>query len=111
MASKIVVIISTSDVEKARTGAMYAKNALKHGWMEDVKIFIFGPAQKLLLEDIELQKFVKEVSELKETPIVCQYISERDGNSKDLKKIGVEVKPVGRLISEFINDGFVPMVW
>ena len=49
MEGKLVVIISTSDVKKARTGAMYAINALKHGWMEEVKIFFFGPAQDLLL--------------------------------------------------------------
>jgi len=48
MESRIVVIISSSAAVKARTGAMYAINALKHGWMEDVKIIIFGPEQDLL---------------------------------------------------------------
>ena len=111
MAGKIVIIISTSDREKARTAAMYAKNALLQGWMEEVKIFFFGPAQKLLLEDVELQKFVAEVSALEEIPIACEFISERDGNSMHLEEIGVEVEPVGHRISEYINDGFVPMVW
>lgn len=111
MANKIVIIISTSDLEKAQTAAMYAKNALLQGWMEEVKIFFFGPAQKLLLEDAELQKFVKEVYSLNEIPIACEFISDRDGNSDDLYKIGVGIEPVGHLISEYINDGFVPMVW
>jgi hypothetical protein len=111
MAGKIVIIISTSDKEKARTAAMYAKNALLQGWMEEVKIFFFGPAQKLLLEDLELQKFVEEVSALEEVPVACEFISERDGNSNDLENIGVHIEPVGHQISEYINDGFVPMVW
>ena len=33
MSGKLLVIISTSDPEKARTGAMYGVNALKFGWM------------------------------------------------------------------------------
>lgn len=111
MAGKIVVIISTSDIEKARTGAMYAKNALLNGWMDEVKIFFFGPAQKLLLEDKELQSFVEEISALGETPIACKFISERDNNSADLAKVGTQVEYVGSPISKYINDGYIPMVW
>ena len=111
MAGKIVVIISTSDIEKARTGAMYAKNALLNGWMDEVKIFFFGPAQKLLLEDKELQNFVEEISALGETPIACKFISERDNNSEDLAKVGAQVEYVGSPISKYINDGYIPMVW
>ncbi len=111
MAKKIVIIISTSDLEKARTGAMYAKNALFQGWMEEVKIFFFGPAQKLLLEDAELQNFVEKVRAMEETPIACKFISDRDNNSEQISKLGVSVEPVGSLISDLINDGYVPMVW
>ena len=111
MAAKIVVIISTSDLGKARTAAMYAKNALLQGWMEEVKIFFFGPAQQLLLEDSELQNFVDEVRAMEEIPIACKFISDRDKNSEQISKLGVQVEPVGSLISDYINDGYLPMVW
>ena len=49
MTDKLVVIISTSDPEKALTGMMYAINTVKNHWMEEVKLFFFGPAEELLL--------------------------------------------------------------
>lgn len=111
MVEKIVVIISTSDLEKAHTAAMYVKNALFQGWIEEVKIFFFGPAQDLLLEDKELQAFVEDVRAMKEIPIACKFISERDLTSEKLSQIGVKVESVGFQISELIKNGYVPMVW
>ena len=111
MNGKIVVIISTSDLGKARTAAMYVKNALFQGWMEKVKIFFFGPAQDLLLEDEELQEFVNDVRAMEETPIACKFISERDNTGEQLSQLGVKVESVGYQISELIKKGYVPMVW
>ena len=111
MVGKLVVIISTSDPAKARTGAMYAINALKFGWMEEVRIFFFGPAQDLLLEDAELRKYVEEYKAMEETPIACKYISERDNKSDRICELGIKVEYVGKMISDLINEGYVPMVW
>ncbi len=111
MTGKIVVIISTSDAKKARTGAMYAVNALKHGWMEEVKIFFFGPAQDLLLEDAELQNYMKEYQSMEETAVACRYISDRDKKSEQIQALGIKVEYVGKMISDYINEGYVPMVW
>lgn len=111
MDGKLVVIISTSDAEKARTGAMYAINALKHGWMAEVKIFFFGPAQNLLLEDPELQNYMKEYEAMEESAVACKYIADRDKKSNQICALGVKVEYVGKLISDLIHEGYVPMVW
>ena len=111
MVGKLVVVISTSNEEKARTAAMYAINALKYGWMEEVKIFFFGPAQNLLLEDIELQKYMKEYEAMEESAVACKYISDRDQKSKQICELGIKVEYVGKMISDLINDGYTPMVW
>ena len=100
-----------SDAGKARTGAMYAVNALKHGWLEDVKIIFFGPAQDLLLEDAELQNYIKEYQTMEETAVACKYISDRDKISEQLSEIGIQVEYVGKMISDYILDGYIPMVW
>jgi len=111
MNGKIVVIISTSDAEKARTGAMYAINALKHGWMEEVNIFFFGPAQDLLLEDAELQNYLQEYKSMQESAVACKYISDRDKKSEQIRALGIKVEYVGKTISDYINEGYVPMIW
>ena len=60
MTNKLLVIISAAEPGVARTGMMYAVNALKNVWMEDVKVFFFGPAQELLTQDAELQQLLAE---------------------------------------------------
>jgi hypothetical protein len=111
MSDKIVVIISTSEASKARTGAMFAINALKHGWLEEVKVFIFGPAEELLLRDVELQEMLKAYQLMEETPVACKFIADRDGVSQGIAALGVRVEYVGKMISDLIKDGYTPMVW
>ncbi len=111
MSDKVLVIISTSDAGKARTGAMYALNTLKYGWMEDAKIIIFGPAQDLLLVDKGFQNLIKEYQEIEESVIACKFISDRDEKSEALTKIGIQVAYVGKMISNYIKEGYVPMIW
>ena len=79
MVDKTVAIISTAEVEKAYTGMMYAVNALKQKWMEEVT--------------------------------ACKFIAERDGTTGKIETLGVTVDFVGKMISDLVKDGYVPMVW
>jgi hypothetical protein len=111
MNDKLLVIISTAELEVARTGMMYAVNALKNLWMEDVKVFIFGPAQETLTEDEEFQKLLLDYHAQDKTAVACKFIADRDGNAKQTAALGVEIEYVGTMISDLIKDGYVPMVW
>jgi hypothetical protein len=110
MSDKAVVIISTGEVEKAITGLMWAQNAMIHGWMEDIKVIFFGPAQDLVLKDEQVKKMAKEIAE-GDKPIFCKFLSDRDGNSDQLTEIGMEVKYVGPMIADLIKTGYVPLVF
>jgi len=111
MTDKLLAIISTAEAEKARTGAMYAVNALKFGWMEEVKLFFFGPAQELLLKDEPLQQLVKEYQSMEETAIACKYIADGNDSSEKTSELGIKVDYVGKAISDLIKEGYAPMVW
>ncbi|NQV14555.1 DsrE family protein [bacterium] len=111
MSSKILVIISTGDPSKAQTGMMYTVNALKNAWMEDVKLFFFGPAEATLLQDERLQHLLEEYQNEGESVVACKIIADRDGHAKDISALGVQVQYVGQQISSLIQDGYVPMVW
>ncbi len=111
MSDRIIAIISTNEPGKARTGTMFAVNALKHGWLEDVKLFIFGPAEELLLRDAEMQRMLKEYQQMEETAVACKFIADRDGTSQKIAALGVRVEFVGKMISDLIKDGYTPMVW
>lgn len=111
MSDKIISIISTSEVGKARTGVMHALNSLKHGWLEEVKLIFFGPAEQLMLEDTEIQNMLKEYQHMEESAVACKFIADRDGVSEKIDAMGVKVEFVGKMIADYIKQGYIPLVW
>ncbi len=110
MSSKIVVIITSGEKPVVETALMYAKNTLKHKWLEDVKTILFGPSQQLVANDPVLSKEVQEICSAGEA-IACKFISDNDGSSESLSKLGVKILYVGTIIADLIKQGYVPMVW
>lgn len=110
MSSKLLVIVATSDKEKAQTALMYAKNAMKRGWLDNVKVVYFGPSEKMIVEDPILSDQAQDIAEAGGS-IACKYISDRDGVSEKIEKLGVQVEYVGNIVSDLIKDGYIPMVW
>jgi hypothetical protein len=110
MSSKVMVIISTAEKAKALTGIMYAVNAQKNKWVDDLKVIFFGPFENLLCEDEEVIKAASNLLDY-ETPIACKFLSDRDGISDRLEKMGINVDYVGTIISGFIEEGYTPMVF
>lgn len=110
MGDKALVIISTAEREKALTGLMWAKNALNRGWMDEVKVIFFGPAQGLVLENEAVKEAALEIAET-EKPVFCKFLSDRDGQSKQIEELGLVVDYVGSLIAGLIKDGYVPLVF
>ena len=110
MSSKLLVIIATGDKAKALTGLMYAKNAIKREWLDEVKVVYFGPSEQLMYEDAEVADAAIEVAGMSES-YACKAISDRDGISEKINEMGVKVEYVGTIISDYIKQGYVPMVW
>ena len=110
MSDKLLVIISSGDREKVLTALMYAKNTIKFGWIPDVRVMFFGPAENLLASDTDVKGSAAELANYG-TPLACKFLSDRDGISDHIEAIGVEVDYVGTIIADLIKDGYVPMVW
>ena len=110
MASKVMVIISTAEKNKALTGIMYAVNAQKNKWVADLKVIFFGPFENLLCKDEEVVQAASQLLDY-ETPIACKFLSDRDGLSEKIEKMGINVDYVGSLISGYIEEGYTPLVF
>ena len=110
MSAKVMVIISTAEKDKALTGILYAKNAQKNKWVDDVRIIFFGPFENLVCEDDDVIKAASELLDY-QTPIACKFLSDRSGTSDKLTELGFNVEYVGALISDSIKAGYVPMVF
>jgi hypothetical protein len=105
-----MVIISTAEKQKALTGIMYATNAQKKKWVDDVKVIFFGPFENLMCEDEEVAQAASGLLDY-QTPIACKFLSDRDNISSKLEELGVNVDYVGSLISGYIDEGYVPLVF
>lgn len=110
MVSKLLVIVATSDKEKALAALMYTGNALRRGWMDDVKVVFFGPSERLMVEDEEVSARAREISKTVGS-FACKAISDRDEISGEIADLGVKVEYVGTIVSDLIKSGYVPMVW
>lgn len=111
MTDGILVIIASGEEapEKAFTGMMYAVNAKKNKWFENVSMMLFGPSEEFIAKaDSESKpaQLLKSAVDIGITPIACKGISDRDDLTFDLKNLGVEVEYVGSIISSFIKKGY-----
>lgn len=110
MNAKVLVILSTAEKEKALSGLLYTANVLKRGWLPEVKVVFFGPFEKLLVQDKEVQEKAAEVLN-QVTPVACKFISDNEGISEELQNLGYDVEYVGKIISDYLMEGYVPLVF
>ena len=110
MSTKLLVIIASGDREKVLTALMYAKNTIKYGWLEDVRVIFFGPSENLLVGDTDITSSATELAGLGQ-PIACKFLSDRDNISERIVSLGITVDYVGTIIADLLKDGYTPMVW
>lgn len=110
MSSKLLVIIATGEKKKALAGLLYARNAQANKWLDDVKVVFFGPSEQLMVQDEDVMAEAIEMASMGEI-FACKALSDRYKVSDAIEELGVRVEYVGTIVSDFIKDGYVPMVW
>lgn len=114
MADGVLVIISSGKeaVDRAMTGMMYAYNALKYGWLQDVQVVFFGPSEELIISDNpEVRKMLENLMKQGVKPFACSAIAKGNGIETGLLQIGMDVLPVGPLISSYIKKGYATLTF
>jgi hypothetical protein len=66
---------------------------------------IWGPSDKLLIENNELQEIVKKIGKAGVKILACKACADRYNASKKLEELGVEVKYTGDVLTNFIKEG------
>lgn len=103
---ELVVIWASGDKEIAtKMLFMYAGNAMKHGWWESIELIVWGPSAKLLSEDEELQQKIKEMILQGIQVEACKACSDSYGVSEVLENLGIEVRYLGKTLTEYLKSG------
>jgi hypothetical protein len=103
--AKLVVVWSSGDREVAlKMVFMYTFNAKKHGWWDDITFIVWGPSEKLLAEDEELQNYLRKMFDVGIRVEACKACSDMYGVSESLAALGVDVKYMGIPLTEYIKE-------
>ncbi len=111
MHSKVIVIISSADEELIWTGIFYATKGTRNSFMDDIRLVLWGPSERIISENNELQGMIREYQEFGNPVYACKTCSDRYDVSEKLEKLGYEVDYVGSIVSGWIKEGFVPFNW
>jgi hypothetical protein len=103
---ELVVLWTSGDREVAlKMAFMYTfnSNRFKWGW-KGVTLIVWGPSAKLLAEDQELQEHIIEMKEAGIKLQACKKCSDMYGVSDDLKRLGIEVKYMGKALTDYLRE-------
>ena len=103
---ELVVLWTSGDREVAlKMAFMYTFNSkrFKWGW-KNVTLVVWGPSAKLLSEDKELQEHIVDMKEKGVKLLACKKCSDLYGVSGDLRQLGIEVKYMGKPLTDYLRD-------
>lgn len=110
MQQTLYILWASSDPLSARHMVfMYANNALRHGWWQQVHIIVWGSSAKLLAEDKCLQNELRKFIQLGGQVSVCRRCAEKLGVLVLLQKLEgldeLNIYYLGEFFTQLIKDG------
>ena len=104
-AEKLAVLWTSGDPFVAhKVCFMYTHNAKKAGWWNEVQLIVWGPSSKLLAEDKKLQTAAKAMMADGVVIKACKACADSYGVSDDLAALGIEVKYMGKPLTEMLKS-------
>ncbi len=103
---RLNILWTTSDKETVTNMmSMYGVNALKNGWWDEINIIIWGESTKFVSENPEIQKELIKMIEGGITFEACKACADKLNASEILSGLGVDVKYMGKPLTQYIKSG------
>jgi hypothetical protein len=101
---KLAVVWTSGDADVAhKVCFMYTHAAKTAKWFDDVTLIIWGPSSRLLAGDKELQAKIKAMMDSGVVVKACIVCANMYGVTDDLRAMGIEVKAMGRPLSDLLK--------
>lgn len=104
---KVLIWLASGDLDKLRPGILWGTNAVKNGWMEEVRFVVFGEAEKVLPTDDALFSAVLE----QQGTTFCKAVADTMHITDRLRGKGAQVEYVGAPIAECIHRDWQVLVF
>jgi hypothetical protein len=103
---KLVVVWTSDDPMVAdRVAFMYTHAAKTAGWFKEVTLIVWGPSAKLISTDLKLQEKLKAMQKDGVVIEACITCANAYGVAEDLKKLGYDVKGMGKPLTDYLKSG------
>jgi hypothetical protein len=105
--TRLCVVWSSADPEVAANVCfMYTLNAKKAGWFDEVYIVVWGPSAKLLATDKAIQAEMTAMRQVGVVTEACASCANRYGVDQALRELGLDVKGMGKPLSDRLKAGW-----
>jgi len=102
--NRLAVVWTSGDSEVAHKMCLMYTHAAKNAkWFDDVTLIIWGPSSRLLAGDKELQAKVKSMMASGVLVQACVVCADMYGVADDLQTMGIEVKGMGKPLSDLLK--------
>ena len=102
--TRLAVVWTSGDSEVAHKMCfMYTQAAKRAQWFDEVVLVVWGPSSRLLAGDKELQASVKKMMAAGVIVQACVACANLYGVADSLREMGIEVKPMGRPLSDMLK--------
>ncbi len=106
-----MILSSADEIVHRELSFPYAYNSKKQGWMDQVRVILWGPTEKIAAENRDFQEQIRLLMDAKVEVIACKACSDNFGVSEELEKIGINVQYVGTLVTEMLKDGWYQLTF
>ena len=105
--SRLAVVWTSGDPDVAHQVCfMYTDNAKKQKWFDEVTLIVWGPSARLLAGDKGLQARIKGMLDDGVRVQACLACTDSYGVTEQLRKMGIDVKYMGKPLTDLIQQGW-----
>ena len=110
--TKLFILWTSGDRDVAlKMVFMYTYYSKKNNWWDEVKLVVWGPSSLLLSVDKELQDYIQKMKEEGVLLEACKACSDMYGVSDKLTALGIDVKYMGKPLTEMLKTGWASMTF
>lgn len=104
---KLAIVWTSDDPMLAKTMVlMYAHNAKRQKWFDEVYLVIWGPSAKMVAENTEIQDMLSLAQKDGVVVQACVSCANMYGVSEKLRELGYEVKGMGVPLTNYLKNNY-----
>ena len=84
---------------------------MKNRWLDDVRVIVFGPSEKLAVYGAQVQLKLSELQTAGIDVLECRACADSMNITDVLEEAGIKVVYVGPAISNLLKDGWISLTY